>query len=200
LQTGQATAPGGRPFLLMMSETPVRNDAPDSVAGLLVALLPNLRAYARFLTGNRHDADDLVQDTAMRLLAAADRFVQGTNFRAWAFTTMRNRFLNEFVAKRRNVRSLHDMDVDFASVMPGQADGLELRDLARQFMRLPTEYRSVLALAAGEKLSYDEIAAISGCAVGTVKSRVHRARHALQGMLDEAWRPRPARAPCPGAR
>lgn len=160
-----------------------------SVHDLLIALLPNLRAYARFLTGNRHDADDLVQDTALRLVAAADRFVPGTNFRAWAFTTMRNRFLNEFVAKRRGMRSLEEMDVDFAAVAAGQTHGLELRDLARVIMRLPAEQRSVLALAAGEKLSYEEIAAISGCAVGTVKSRVHRARQALQRLLDEAWQP-----------
>lgn len=157
----------------------------------LIALLPNLRAYARFLTGNRQDADDLVQDTAVRLLSAADRFVQGTNFKAWAFTVLRNRFLNEFVAKRRNARSLHDMDTDFLPVCATQTDGLELRDLTRQFMRLPAEYRSVLALAAGEKMPYEEIAAISGCAVGTVKSRVHRARAALQQLLSAAYTPKP---------
>ncbi len=153
---------------------------------LLVALLPNLRAYARFLTGNRHDADDLVQDTAVRLLAAADRFQPGTNFRAWAFTAMRNRFLNEFVAKRRNHASLDAMDVELGAVAPDQTHGLELQDLARQLMRLPAEHRSILALAADGSLSYEEIAAVSGCAVGTVKSRVHRARAALQRLLDDS--------------
>ena len=155
----------------------------------LVALLPNLRAYALFLTGNRADADDLVQDTAVRLLGAADRFEEGTNFKAWAFRVLRNRFLNEFVAKRRNTRPLHEMDVDFAPVMPTQAHGMELRDLARQFMRLPPDYRSVLALAAGEDMAYEDIAAISNCAVGTVKSRVHRARAALMRLMHDAYRP-----------
>jgi RNA polymerase sigma-70 factor (ECF subfamily) len=155
----------------------------------LVALLPNLRAYALFLTGNRADADDLVQDTAVRLLGAADRFEEGTNFKAWAFRVLRNRFLNEFVAKRRRTRPLHELDDGFASVFPDQMDGLELKDLVRQFMRLPPEFRSVLALAGGANMSYEEIAAISGCAVGTVKSRVHRARAALEALLRKAYAP-----------
>lgn len=155
----------------------------------LVALLPNLRAYARFLTGNRHDADDLVQDTAVRLLNSADRFVPGTNFRAWAFTVLRNRFLNEFVAKRRNTRPLHDLDSDFASVFPTQMEGMEAGELLREFMQLPPDYRSVLALAAGENMPYEDIAVICGCAVGTVKSRVHRARAALQHRLKAAYAP-----------
>jgi len=163
-----------------------------SIHDQLIALLPNLRAFARFLTGNRHDADDLVQDTALRLLGAADRFVPGTNFKAWAFTVMRNRYLNEFVAKRRNTQPIDDMDDDFAPVLPTQAHGLELRDLARQFMRLSPDQRALLALAAGEKMSYEEIAAISGCAVGTVKSRVHRARAALSKMLRDAYQSEPA--------
>jgi RNA polymerase sigma-70 factor (ECF subfamily) len=162
-----------------------------SIHDALVALLPNLRAYARFLTGNRHDADDLVQDTALRLLGAADRFVPGTNFKAWAFTVMRNRFLNEFVAKRRDTRPLDAMPEDFAPLLPTQAHGLELADLVRQFMRLGPEQRSLLALAAGERLPYEEIAAISGCAVGTVKSRVHRARARLAEMLRDAHQAEP---------
>lgn len=156
----------------------------------LIALLPNLRSYARFLTGNRQDADDLVQDTALRLLTAAQRFEPGTNFRAWAFTVLRNRFLNEYVAKRRRTRPIEEVDAELAPVLAQQSHGLELRDLARQFMRLSPEYRSILALAAGENLSYEEIAVISNCAVGTVKSRVHRARSALQRLLGEAYEPR----------
>lgn len=155
----------------------------------LIPLLPNLRAYAMFLTGNRADADDLVQDTAVRLLGAADRFEPGTNFRAWAFKVLRNRFLNEFAAKRRRNLPLHELNDDFASVFPNQMDGIELRDLVRQFMKLPPEFRSVLALAGGANMPYEDIASISGCAVGTVKSRVHRARAALQGLLKKAYVP-----------
>jgi RNA polymerase sigma-70 factor (ECF subfamily) len=155
----------------------------------LIGLLPNLRAYARFLTGNRHDADDLVQDTVVRLLGAADRFVPGTNFKAWAFTVLRNRFLNEFVAKRRPTCALEDVADQFLSLAPVQTHQMEMGDLAREFSRLPEEYRSVLALAVGEQLSYEEIAGILQCAVGTVKSRVHRARAALQRRLKAAYAP-----------
>ena len=72
----------------------------------LLACLPDLRAYARSLTRNRHDADDLVQDAVVRMLHSAERYQAGTNFKAWAFTILRNRFLNEFVAKRRLTREM----------------------------------------------------------------------------------------------
>lgn len=158
-----------------------------SIDHALIELLPHLRAFARFLAGNRHDADDLVQDTAVRLLNAADKFVPGTNFRAWAFTVLRNRFFNEFVAKRRKTHSLDDLDTDFASISPTQMDGIEAGELMREFMKLPADARSVLALAAGENMSYEEIAEISGCAVGTVKSRTHRARKTLEKRLKTAY-------------
>lgn len=155
----------------------------------LVAVLPSLRAYARFLTGNRQDADDLVQDAVVRMLKAADSFKEGTSFRAWAFTVLRNRFLNAITARHRRFVCLNDIDMAFASTSPTQTHGLECQDLARQFMRLPDESRSLLALAAGETMPYEEIAQISGCAVGTVKSRVHRARATLQRLMYTAYAP-----------
>lgn len=155
----------------------------------LVAVLPSLRGYARFLTGNRQNADDLVQDAVIRMLKAADSFKEGTNFRAWAFTVLRNQFLNDITARHRHFVCLNDIDMAFASTSPTQTHGLECQDLARQFMRLPAEFRSVLALAAGETMPYEEIAQVSGCAVGTVKSRVHRARAALQRLLYTAYAP-----------
>lgn len=164
----------------------------------LLGLLPNLRAYARSLTGNLADADDLLQDTMVRLLGAADRFEPGTNFKAWAFTVLRNRFLNEFVAKHRRTQSLHDLDQDFASVLPRQSDALELTDLSRVFMQLGAEHRSILSLTLGAQLPYSEVARIHGCAVGTVKSRVHRARMALADLLAQAYEPGPSPEPEPG--
>jgi len=171
--------------------TPEARLSTPAFDGELVALLPNLRAYARSLTGNPADADDLLQDTLVRMLGAADRFEPGTNFKAWAFTVLRNRFLNEFVSKRRRTQSLHELDADFAAVLPRQSDGLELRDLSRVFMRLGEEHRSILSLALGAQLSYGEVARIHGCAVGTVKSRVHRARLTLARLLAEAYAPSP---------
>jgi RNA polymerase sigma-70 factor (ECF subfamily) len=155
----------------------------------LVGLLPNLRAYARSLTGHPADADDLLQDTLVRLLGAADRFEPGTNFKAWAFTILRNRFLNEYVAKQRRTQPLHELDQDFAAVLPRQSDALELKDLSRVFMQLAEEHRSILSLALGARLPYSEIARIHGCATGTVKSRVHRARLALTELLAQAYAP-----------
>lgn len=155
----------------------------------LVAVLPSLRGYARFLTGNRQDADDLVQDAVVRMLRAADSFKEGTNFRPWALTVLRNQFLNAIAARHRTLVCLNDVDMAFASTSPTQAHGLECQDLARLFMRLPAEFRSVLALAAGGSMPYEEIAQISGCAVGTVKSRVHRARATLQRLMYTAYAP-----------
>jgi RNA polymerase sigma-70 factor (ECF subfamily) len=187
---GRATASAARgaATLARAGDEPLADDCTfPSFDQNLVAVLPSLRGYARFLTGNRQDADDLVQDAVVRMLRAADSFKEGTNLRAWAFTVMRNRFLNDIAAKHRRLVCLNDIDMAFASVSPTQTHGLECQDLARQFMRLPAESRSVLALAAGENLPYEEIAQISGCAVGTVKSRVHRARAALQRLLYTAY-------------
>ncbi|MFB9970185.1 sigma-70 family RNA polymerase sigma factor [Pseudoroseomonas cervicalis] len=151
----------------------------------LLACLPDLRAYARSLTRNRHDADDLVQDAVVRMLNSADRFQPGTNFKAWAFTILRNRFLNEFVAKRRLTREMDEGEMERIAVSARQDEGLELSDFQRIFHRLPEDHRSILTLVAGSGLPYEDVAKVLGCAVGTVKSRVHRARSALHALLEE---------------
>lgn len=151
----------------------------------LLACLPDLRAYARSLTRNRHDADDLVQDAVVRMLNSADRYQPGTNFKAWAFTILRNRFLNEFVAKRRLTRELDEGELERVTVSARQEEGLELSDFQRIFHRLPEDHRSILTLVAGSGLPYEDVARVLNCAVGTVKSRVHRARTALFALLEE---------------
>jgi RNA polymerase sigma-70 factor (ECF subfamily) len=151
----------------------------------LLACLPDLRAYARSLTRNRHDADDLVQDTILRIINAADRFQPGTNFKAWAFTVLRNRFLNEFVAKRRRMQDIDEAGLDQMPTLPRQEEGLELADFQRIFHMLPEDQRSILSLVAGSGLAYDDVARVLDCAVGTVKSRVHRARMTLYTLLEQ---------------
>ncbi|ONG43856.1 RNA polymerase subunit sigma [Pseudoroseomonas deserti] len=151
----------------------------------LLGCLPDLRAYARSLTRNRHDADDLVQDAVLRMLNSADRYQQGTNFKAWAFTILRNRFLNEFVAKRKLTQEMDDSALERVAVSARQDEGLELTDFQRIFHSLPEDHRSILALVAGSGMPYEDVARILGCAVGTVKSRVHRARAALFALLEE---------------
>jgi RNA polymerase sigma-70 factor (ECF subfamily) len=161
--------------------------SPSTIAGELLAVMPALTGYARALAGNRADSDDLVQDAMVSMLAAAARFEQGTNFRAWAFTILRNRFLSDFVVKRRRTICIDDVDLAFASTRATQADGLECEDLRRHFAELPAEAQALLALAADGATPYDEIAARDGSAVGTVKSRVHRARAQLRRRLDAAY-------------
>ncbi|MDJ0389920.1 sigma-70 family RNA polymerase sigma factor [Roseomonas sp. E05] len=156
-----------------------------SIENDLLACLPDLRAYARSLTRNKHDADDLVQDAIVRMLNSADRYQPGTNFKAWAFTILRNRFLNEFVAKRRLTREMDDGEMERVPVSARQEEGLELSDFQRIFHRLPEDHRSILALIAGSGLPYEDVARVLNCAVGTVKSRVHRARTALFALLEE---------------
>jgi RNA polymerase sigma-70 factor (ECF subfamily) len=153
----------------------------------LVALLPQLNRYARFLTRNRADADDLVQDTIARMLAGALTYRPGTNFRAWACTVMRNRFLSVHARGVGRETSIDDVEQSFMQQPPSQLDGLEQQDLMTLFMRLPVESRSVLVLAG--TMSYEQIALASGCAVGTIKSRVHRARLMLRSMLGVAYAP-----------
>ncbi len=159
----------------------------------LIGCLPDLRAYARSLTRNRHDADDLVQDTVVRIMNSADRFQPGTNFKAWAFTILRNRFLNEFVAKRRQTTDLEEAGLEQIPTSARQEEGLEVADFQRVFHMLPEDHRSILSLVAGSGMAYDDVAKVLDCAVGTVKSRVHRARLALYQLLEQETASDPAR-------
>ncbi|MFC3126241.1 sigma-70 family RNA polymerase sigma factor [Pseudoroseomonas globiformis] len=155
----------------------------------ILACLPDLRAYARSLTRNRDDADDLVQDAVLRMLNSADRYQNGTRFKAWAFTIMRNRFLNDFAARKRQPSSSDEGELGRLQVAARQEHGLEMVDFRRIFHALPEEHRSILALVAGSNLPYEDVARVLCCAVGTVKSRVHRARAALFRLLQAAAQP-----------
>jgi RNA polymerase sigma-70 factor (ECF subfamily) len=148
--------------------------------------MPALRGYANSLARHREDAEDLLQDGVLRMLGAADRFVPGSSFRAWAFTILRNRFLNDCVRRRARFVSLDAQEVPLAITIAVQSQRLELRDLHRQFAMLPAPAQRVLVLAAQGESSYLAIARQDGCAVGTVKSRVHRARAQLRDRLHAA--------------
>lgn len=170
----------------------------------LVAMLPKLRAYARSLgAGDTQLADDVVQDALVRALRSQDRFAPGTNLQAWMFTIVRNVFLN---AVRRRAPTTALDPVAWESVLavgPEQEQRLEWRAFQHAFAQLSPIHREVLVLAVVEGLEYETIAARTGCRVGTVKSRVNRARARLQTLLlgDEApaaatamARPRPVGA------
>lgn len=157
-----------------------------SMQARVIGVLPDLRRYAQSLARHRENGEDLVQDSVVRMLAAADRFDPDTNLRAWAFTIMRNLFLSNCRSPRSRLLCLDDVESGLAGTPPAQTRGLELADLRGQLALLPHAARSQLALAA-EGRTYQALALADGCAVGTVKSRVHRARAALRRQLSAAY-------------
>lgn len=149
----------------------------------LVALVPNLRAFAMSLLGNRDRADDLTQETILKAWSHMDSFEEGTNLQAWLFTIMRNTFISQC---RRQVREVPDPDGARAQAQtcpPEQEGYVDLQDLHRALTQVPPEQREALILVAGAGFSYEEAAAIVRCPVGTVKSRVNRARLKLAELL-----------------
>ena len=149
----------------------------------LVGHVPALRAFARSLANNPSHADDLVQETVLKAWTNLHGYTPGTNMRAWLFTILRNTFYSEFRKVRREVE---DVDGKFAAQVTERAaqDGvMDMRDFERVFALLPADQREALTLVGASGLTYEEAAAICGCAVGTVKSRVNRARVRLSEML-----------------
>ena len=147
----------------------------------LVELLPDLRSFARSLVRDPEQADDLVQETVLRALGALDTFKEGTNLAAWTFTILRNHFYSQWRKQRRvEVTQINDEVMVREHGGSAQEARLALRDLKNAFWRLPAEQREALVLVAMRGLKYDEAAQICGCAVGTMKARVSRARAKLQ--------------------
>ena len=152
-----------------------------SDAESIVGLIPRLRRYARALAGDRAAADDLVQDTLERAWAKLHLYRRGTDLRAWMFTVMHNVFVNQLRASRPGVQLEDDMPE--LSRPARESESLELRDLDRAIRRLPAEQREVLLLVVLEDMSYDEAARTLGIPIGTVMSRLARAREKLRSML-----------------
>ena len=158
--------------------------ANDSWRDDVLALIPALRAFGWSLSRNASDADDLVQETLIKAWTHRDRFEPGTNLRAWLFTILRNTHYTTLARRRREVR---DQDGKFAASLSSastQQWTVEVRALWDVMMTLPDDYREALILVAAAGVSYEEAADIFGCAVGTIKSRVHRARARLIEILD----------------
>ncbi|TGD95499.1 sigma-70 family RNA polymerase sigma factor [Methylobacterium nonmethylotrophicum] len=155
---------------------------PEFRDGLLQAV-PSLRAFALSLTSNPARADDLVQDTLLKGWQHRARFQAGTNLNAWLFTILRNIFYSDH---RKRVREVEDQDGSYAARLataPHQGDRLDVEDLQSALAKLPPDQREALVLVGAEGVSYEEAAAIMGCKVGTVKSRVSRARGRLAELL-----------------
>ena len=152
----------------------------------VVALVPHLRAFARSLAaGDAALADDLVQDTMVNALQAQHQFQPGTNLRAWLFRILRNRFLS-IKARKYQTSEVYDEHLETRWSVPAyQETRIEIDALNRAFRALSVAHREILIYAVVQELPYEEVAEICGCAVGTVKSRVNRARAILKKMLLE---------------
>ena len=159
----------------------------SSSSRLIVAEIPRLRRYARVLTRDREAADDLVQDCLERAWSRFHLWRRRDNLRAWLFTIMHNLHANHVRrAKSRPVTTsidLSDVSQRLPSIRPAQEDGLETRGLAAALDQLPDEQRAVLVLVALEQFSYEEAARVLDIPIGTVMSRLSRARDRLRRQL-----------------
>ena len=169
--------------------------AADAEPGLphpdLVAALPRLRRYARVLTGDPHRADYLVQDALARAWEKRRLWRAGTDLRAWLFTIMHNVYVNQLALARREAGNV-SLDAEGENgagwqvpVRGNQLERVELMELVQKMGNLPAEQREVLLLAAVEELRYEEIATVLSVPIGTVMSRLSRAREKLKRMVTE---------------
>ncbi len=150
--------------------------AETSIQSDVIELIPRLRAYARMLTRDMHDADDLVQETLLKALSNIDSFQRGTMLRAWLFTIMRNSFYTNVKKRARERPGAEDCVSSFLSVQPDHDKVIHGKRLLAAIERLPEHYREILVLVVMLGESYEDAAAVCNVAIGTVKSRVNRAR------------------------
>ncbi|WP_297693883.1 sigma-70 family RNA polymerase sigma factor [Phenylobacterium sp.] len=165
----------------------------DSFESELLAAVPFMRAFGRTLTGDVEQAEDLAQETLLQAWRCRDQFRPGTNLRAWLSTILRNRFYSS--QRRRKWRAEYDQEIiERTLVAPDDPSAnVELEDVRRALSMLPDFQREALILVGAGGLAYEEVAQIMGCPVGTVKSRVRRARDELQSLLFDARLDRPER-------
>ena len=149
----------------------------------LFRAIPHLRAFAISLTGNVDQADDLVQEAIVRGLSHLDSFTPGTNLQAWLFTILRNQFHTSFRRRKREVEDPEGKMAGLLSTPPEQHSRLDYADFRAALAKLSLEQREVLLLVGAEGLSYEEAARVCGTKIGTIKSRMNRARARLAELL-----------------
>jgi len=168
----------------MTADRKTESHSDDAFKKELLTTLPHLRAFARGLSGRPDYADDLAQEAAIKAWTARERYTPGTNMRAWTFAILRNHYLSEL---RRNRRQT-DLDEGVAERMlvmdADQEGGLHLSDMDAALQKLAPERREAVMLVGAGGFTYEEAAEIADCAVGTMKSRVARARAELAKLLD----------------
>ncbi|ODN72095.1 sigma-70 family RNA polymerase sigma factor [Methylobrevis pamukkalensis] len=149
----------------------------------IVAEIPSLRAFAMSLCGKPDLADDLVQEALMKAWAASASFSEGTNLRAWMFTILRNVYFSQLRKKKREVEDADGRHAARLSVSGEQQARLDMSDFQEALGQLPADQREVLTLIGASGFSYEEAAEICGVPVGTIKSRLNRARGRLTAIL-----------------
>ncbi len=149
----------------------------------LLAAIPSLRAFAVSLSQNADKADDLVQETLVKAWDKQASFQEGTNLKAWLFTILRNEFYSQMRKRGREVQDSDGIMTARLAVHPSQQGSLDLKDFRLALGELPEDQREAIILIGASGFSYEEAAAICDCAVGTIKSRVSRARTRLQELL-----------------
>lgn len=158
---------------------PLTNQLRDEI----LATVPSLRAFAISLSGNVDRADDLVQETMLRALANIDSFQPGSNMPAWLFTILRNLFRSDYRKRRREVEDAEGNYARTLKTQPTQTTRIEFEEFRAALDKIPQDQREALILVGASGFSYEDAAAICGCAVGTIKSRVNRARTKLSELL-----------------
>lgn len=149
----------------------------------LIREIPNLRAFAASLSGSMQLADDLVQDTLLKAWGNSDKFEPGTSLRAWLFTILRNTYYSLYRKRGREVQDSEGTYAERMATHGNQESHLDLADFRKALAKLPEEQREVLIMVGATGLSYEETAEICGVAIGTIKSRVNRARTKLAELL-----------------
>lgn len=157
----------------------------------LIAVLPSLRAFARSLCRNAVEADDLVQETMLKAWSARESYIEESNFKAWAFRILRNSLYSNW-RKNSRLTQLEDTVYEKTAKATDNAEtALELAEVSQAILDLPLEQREALILIAAGGFNYEEVAAIAGVAVGTIKSRVSRGRANLIALMENRAHRRP---------
>ena len=149
----------------------------------LVATIPSLRAFAISLAQNNDRADDLVQETLVKAWDKQSSFQMGTNLKAWLFTILRNEFYSQMRKRGREVQDSDGLLTASVAIHPDQQGSVDLKDFRKALELLPEDQREAIVMIGASGFSYEEAAEICGCAIGTIKSRVSRARTRLQEIL-----------------
>jgi RNA polymerase sigma-70 factor (ECF subfamily) len=171
----------------MASKSPPIEDHAATLRRDLASLLPELRAYARYLVRDGSRSDDLVQDTIVRALGALGQFQENTSLKAWVFTIQRNAFYEQ---RRRRRREDTALQTHFDTAAPGlQPHASQITDMARLLWTLPPLLREALVLVGAQELTHEEAAAVCGVPVGTMRARVSRARAKLAEAFQHGDRP-----------